>query len=205
MRLPDQEDLMQPAATPPLITLADFQRDMRTGYLDGAPGIFTSGTVWAVATAVCLWRTPLDAVWTLFCGGVLIHPLAALLTRALGRSGKHTAGNPLGPLALATTIWMILMLVLAYGIALWRIDLFFPAMLFVIGGRYLCFATLFGTRLFWLLGAALALAGYGLGTTHAAPAAGALAGAVIEIAFAALILANGRRNARAAGRRTEAA
>jgi hypothetical protein len=170
------------------LTIAAAQQDMREAYLGGAPGMFVSGTVWAVAGLVCLSRSPQTAVWALFAGGVLIHPVAGLLTRLLGRPGRHAAGNPLGMLAFATTIWMILMLFLAYGIALWRIELFFPAMLFVIGGRYLTFATLFGRKVFWICGGLLAGAGYGLAKLHAAPVAGAFTGAAIEIVFSGIVL-----------------
>lgn len=180
------------------LTIASAQQDMRDAYLGGAPGMFVSGCVWAVAGVVCLWRTPQAAVWALYAGGVLIHPLSVLLVRALGRSGRHAAGNPLGMLAFATTIWMILMLFVVYGIALWRTELFFPAMLFVIGGRYLTFATLFGTKLFWVCGAMLALAGYGLAARHAVPAAGAFAGAMIEIVFSGIVLSGSRRTTAAA-------
>ena len=171
------------------LTVAGAQQDMRTAYLGGAPGLFVSGTVWTIAGLVCLWKSPQDAVWALYAGGVLIHPVSSLLTRLLGRSGKHAAGNPLGMLAFATTIWMIMMLALAYGISLWRIELFFPAMLFVIGGRYLTFATVFGTKLFWVCGALLALAGYGLAALHAAPATAAFTGGAIEVAFGIVVLA----------------
>jgi hypothetical protein len=173
---------------PESLTTDAAQQDMRDAYLGGAPGMFVSGTAWSVAGLVCLWRSPQMAVWALYAGGVLIHPLSVLLTRLLGRSGRHAPGNPLGMLAFATTIWMILMLFLAYGIALWRIELFFPAMLFVIGGRYLTFATLFGRKLFWICGGLLAGAGYGLATLHAAPVAGAFTGAAIEIVFSGVIL-----------------
>lgn len=188
---------MQPSGALPSFSssagFADAQRDMRVAYIDGAPGLLVSATVWAVAGLVCLLRMPLDAVWALYAGGVLIYPLSLLLTRALGRTGSHAPGNPLGALALATTVWMILMLAVAYGIALWRIALFFPAVLCVIGGRYLCFATVYGMRLYLVCGAMLALAGYGLATLHAAPAAAAFCGAIIEGAFAAIILAGKRR------------
>ena len=171
------------------LTVAGAQQDMRTAYLGGAPGLFVSGTVWTIAGLVCLWKSPQAAVWALYAGGVLIHPLSSLLTRLLGHSARHASGNPLGMLAFATTIWMIMMLALAYGIALWRIELFFPAMLFVIGGRYLTFATLFGTKLFWICGAVLALAGYGLAALHAPPAIAAFAGGATEIVFGIIVLA----------------
>jgi hypothetical protein len=181
-----------PSPPPASLTFAAAQQDMRTAYLGGAPGLFVSGSVWAIAGAVCLTRSPQAAVWALYAGGVLIHPVSALLTRALGRSARHAAGNPLGMLAFATTIWMIMMLALVYGISLWRIDLFFPAMLFVIGGRYLTFATLFGRKLFWVCGAVLALAGYALAARHAPPAAGAFTGAAVEIVFGCILLAGMR-------------
>jgi hypothetical protein len=135
------------------------------------------------------------AVWALFVGGMFIHPVAVMCTRLLGRPGRHTTDNPLGALAMATTFWMIMMLPLVYGVSLLRIDLFFPAMLLVIGGRYLCFQTLYGNRLYWVLGAVLALAGYGLAALHAPVVLGGFAGAVIEAMFACLLLASARREA----------
>lgn len=178
-----------------LTTLAAAQRDMRSAYMGGAPGVLVSGLVWAVAGCVATWISPERAVWALFVGGVFIHPVAVLLVRLLGRTGRHAHGNPLGGLAMATTFWMIMMLPLAYGVSLLRVDLFFPAMLFVIGGRYLCFQTLYGSRLYWIIGAVLALAGYGLVELNAPVALGAFAGAVIETVFAGLLLAGARREA----------
>lgn len=178
-----------------LTTLRAAQSDMRRAYLDGAPGMLASALVWAVAGCVATWVSLQHAVWALFIGGVFIHPIGLLLARALGRTGKHAPGNPLGALAMATTVWMIMMLPLAYGISLLRVDLFFPAMLFVIGGRYLCFQTLYGSRLYWICGAVLPLAGYGLAVLHAPPALGAFVGAAIECAFACVMLARTRREA----------
>lgn len=180
-----------------LATLASAQLDMRSAYLSGAIGAIVSGTVWAVAGCVAAWISPQRGVWALFIGGVFIHPVAALLARLLGRLGKHSADNPLGALAMATTLWMIMMLPLAYGVSLLRIDLFFPAMLFVIGGRYLCFQTLYGIRMYWIFGATLALAGYGLAVLQAPVALSGLTGAAIEIVFGCcLLLVGTRREAR---------
>jgi hypothetical protein len=175
--------------------LGAAQRDMRTSYLYGAPGMLASALDWAVAGCVATWDTPQHAVWALFIGGVFIHPVGSLFARLLGAPGKHTAGNPLASLAMATTIWMIMMLALAYGVSLLRIELFFPAMLFVIGGRYLCLATLYDTRLYWLCGAALALAGYGLAELNAPIALGGFSGAAIEAVFALLLFAMARPQA----------
>ena len=174
-------------------TIADAQREMRFAYYGGAPGMLTSATVWLIAGIVAIVVSPQRAVWALFIGGMLIHPVSVLLTKAIGRSGKHNSGNPLGSLALATTFWMILALPLAYGVSLLRIEWFFPAMLFIIGGRYLTFATIFGMRNYWFCGAALALAGYALAQTNASPHLSALAGSAIEAVFAAVIFVTTRR------------
>lgn len=62
---------------------------------------------------------------------------------------------------------------------------FFAAMLLVIGGRYLVFATLFGMRLYWVLGLVLAGAGFMLGWRGAPASAVVGTGAAIELVFAA--------------------
>ena len=174
-------------------TIADAQCEMRTAYYGGAPGMLTSAGVWTVAGAVALRQTPERAVWALFVGGMLIHPLSVVSTKVMGSSGAHSKQNPLGTLALATTFWMIMCLPLAYGVSLRRIEWFFPAMLMIIGGRYLTFSTIFGTRLYWLCGGTLAMAGYLVATINAFPAVGAFVGAAIEAAFAIVIFVQARR------------
>jgi len=184
---------MTPTSTAPAVSSPDLnttqaaQRDMRTAYLGGAPGVLVSGLVWAVACCVATWISPQRAVWALFIGGACIHPLSLVLVRLLGRSARHGRDNPLAALAMATTVWMIMMLPLAYGVSQLRIEWFFPAMLFVIGGRYLCFHTLYGNRLYWVMGAVLAIAGTVLFKLNAPVALGAMAGAAIEIVFAGIL------------------
>ncbi|HEY3643749.1 MAG TPA: hypothetical protein VGM16_00300 [Gammaproteobacteria bacterium] len=170
------------------MTFAEAQRDMRQGYLSGALGMLTSAAIWLAAGLVALYMTPGRAMWTLFIGAAFIHPVSVLLAKLLGRSGTHAKGNPLGNLAFASTVWLILSCVLAYGVALYRMELFFPAMLFVIGGRYLSFATLFGMKIYWICGLALAAAGYALVQLHAPAAAAAFTGSALETGFAIAIL-----------------
>lgn len=178
------------------MTIAEAQHDMRFGYFGGAPGMFASALAWLVAGFVALNGTPKQAVMTLFVGGMLIHPVGVLLTKMLGRPGAHRKGNPLGSLALEGTFWMLLCLALAYGVSLLRAEWFFPAMLLVIGGRYLTFQTMFGMRVYWACGAALALAGVLLAKNGAPMAIGAFTGAGIEFAFSAFIYFVARRDRR---------
>ncbi len=166
------------------------QQDMRRGFLSGAPGILASSLAWFAATYVAWRLSPEQAVWVLFVGGMLIYPVGLVIAKLCGASGDFSKGNPLGGLAIATTFWLIFSLPLAFVASLQLIEWFFPAMLLVIGGRYLTFATIYGMRLFWVLGLALAGAGFLLGWAALAPVLSALAGASIEIvaALAAFVL-----------------
>lgn len=175
--------------------LGPAQSDMRAGYYSGAPGMASSGLVWLVAGLVALMLSPVQAVIALFVGGMFIHPLGVLGSKLLGRSGSHTAGNPLGALAMETTVLMLLCFPITFALAQYRIEWFFPAMMLVIGGRYLCFATVYGLRVYWICGGVLACAAMLLVFLTASPAYGAFSGAVIELGFASLIYARSRQTA----------
>ena len=90
-------------------------------------------------------------------------------------------------LALEGTVWMLLTIPIALYLALEWPQYFFIAMLLIIGGRYLTFATLYGTRVYWILGALLALSTIALIAVKASATLAAFTGATIEIVFALLI------------------
>lgn len=173
---------------------SDAQRDMRHGYYGGAPGVLASALAWCAAGIVAISMSPKYAVLALFIGGMFIHPVGMLIAKALKRPGAHTRGNPLGTLALESTFWMLLCLPLAYAVSLSRPGWFFPAMLLVIGGRYLVFRTVYGMAHYWILGAVLAAAAFALVFLRASPILSAFAGAAIEIVFAAVIFSASRRS-----------
>src|SRR5690625_542220 len=76
-------------------SIAEAQRDMRTGYYSGATGILASALAWAASATVALLHSPERAVWVLLIAGMLIFPVGLLLCRLLGASGAHSKGNPL--------------------------------------------------------------------------------------------------------------
>lgn len=182
-----------PLKTMSELTIPEAQADMRRAYLSGAPGVLVSGLVWLVAGGVAVLHSERAAVLALLFGGAVIHPLSVVLTRILGRSGKHSAENALASLAAEGTFWLLAGCAIAYGMHVLRIEWFFPAMLLVIGGRYLTFQTLYGLRAYWACGAVLCMAGLALALARAPAATGAFAGALIEIGFAAALFLQARR------------
>jgi hypothetical protein len=163
--------------------LPKAQADMRNGYLSGAPGVAVSGLVWLAAAAVVWTQGVRSGVLTLFFGGMVIHPLAVFVARLLGRPGTHSKDNPLGRLALEGTGILLLGVALAYALSTFHVEHFFPVMLVVIGGRYLTFQTLYGMRLYWLCGIALAAAGLVSFVTRIPAAHVALIGGALEVLF----------------------
>lgn len=175
------------------MSVTGAQSDMRRGYYSGAAGILASALVWFTAAGVAALISSQKGIWALLIGGMLIHPIGLLICKLLGARGAHTKGNPFGLLAGASTFWLVFCLPIAYLLSTQQPSLFFPAMLLIIGGRYLVFATIYGMRLYWALGLVLAGAGFVLAPLTAAASVSALTGAVIETVFAIACLVQHRR------------
>ena len=166
------------------ISFSQAQAGMREGYASGAPGVLVSGIVWLAAGLVAVTLSHQAAVYALLIGGAFIFPLSIVATKALGRRGSHTVGNPLGRLAAEGTIWLLAAIAVAYGMQLVRLEWFLPAMLLFIGGRYFTFQTIYGLRLFRALGAVLCALGLGLAVARGAPPVAAFASGFTELVFA---------------------
>ena len=164
-----------------------LQLDMRSGYANGALGALVSGTVWLIAAVVAFQISSQSAIWTLFIGGMLIHPLSLVLSKPLGIPGKHSNGNVLANLAMEGTFFMLMCIPLALLLSLQNHEWFFQGMLLIIGGRYLTFSTLYGLKIYWVLGALLGLSAFMLFWLKADAALSALTGSIIEIAFGILL------------------
>jgi len=169
------------------MTLDESRQDMRTAHAGGATGLLASALAWLIAALVAAGPTPQHAVIALFIAGCFIYPVSVLFAKAIGRTGAHRKGNPLAPLAVEGTILMMMGLPLAYVVSLHRLEFFFPAMMLIIGGRYLTFATLYGLKVYWVVGGVLAVAAYGVAALHASVQAGAFTGAAVESVFAVVV------------------
>jgi hypothetical protein len=168
------------------------QADMRHAYFGGATGITTSALAWLAAGITAHLVSPRGAIAALFIGGMFIHPAAMLLSKLLGRPGAHTKGNPLAPLAVETTVWLLLGIGVAFLASLQKPEFFFVAMLLTIGGRYFTFATIYGMRVYWLCGGVLAAAGVAAAALNLNTTVIALTGGALELLFAAIVFVRSR-------------
>ncbi|MEQ5791046.1 hypothetical protein J4E06_08285 [Muricauda sp. NFXS6] len=159
------------------------QADLREGYADGALGVLASGTVWMVAALAAFLVSSQTAIWTLFFGGMLIHPLGLLMAKLIGVKGSHSKQNPLGKLIMEGTFFMLMCIPLALLLSLQEHAWFFQGMLLVIGGRYLTFSSLYGIKTYWVLGGMLGAAAFALFFFKANPAISALSGSLLELGF----------------------
>jgi hypothetical protein len=165
----------------------DAQNDMNFSYFGGGTGALVSGLVWCIAGTAALLYSNETSMLTLFFGGMFIHPLAMLLSKVLKRSGKHNPKNPLGKLALESTIILFVGLFLAFYVAELQVEWFYPIMLMVIGVRYLVFNTLYGIKTYWVLGGGLIVSGMLCILLGANFIVGAFVGGVTEIVFSFVI------------------
>ena len=171
----------------------DAQKDMNLAYFAGGPGVLVSGLIWCFAGLVALQYSYQSSMLTLFFGGMFIHPLAMVFSKILKRSGKHDPKNPLGKLALESTIILFVGLFIAFYVAKLQVEWFYPIMLMIIGVRYLVFNTLYGLKVYWILGAFLMLSGVFCILLGANFVMGAFIGGATEIVFSLVIVTRSKR------------
>ncbi|WKV12264.1 hypothetical protein [Marivirga harenae] len=163
------------------------QSDMRNAYFGGAPGVMISGLIWLISGIASFSISLMTTVIVFFIGGMLIHPLSIVMSKAMKRTGAHQKANPLANLALESTFLLFIGLFIGYIMLQIKAELFFPVMLLVIGGRYLFFSTLYGIKLFWLLGVLLILLGGFGAALNLSIQICLIGGGIIEVIFAGLL------------------
>ena len=173
-------------------TFKNAQEDMCTGYAFGAIGILTSGIMWLMSAFVAHYYSPTHAIVSLLIGGALISPVSRIMGKIIGLQGHHT-DNPLKHLAMENTFWMLMCIPIAYIASIQNVHWFFQGMLLIIGGRYLTFATLFGKKMYWALGACLGIAAYFLFRFHQEAFITLLTGALLEILFGIIMYLSYRK------------
>lgn len=169
-------------------TVKEAQAELNACYMNGSLGVLVSGSLWLLVAWVAGQIAPRQAIWVLLVGGAWIHPVSILLSRLSGIKGKQPVGNPLAKLAMESTLFMIFCIPLAYGLSLLHIEWFFLGMMAIIGGRYLTFTTLYGRKMYWLLGFALGVSACLLYKSRASVAVITTTAGIIETCFGFILL-----------------
>ncbi|CAI8368814.1 MAG: Uncharacterised protein [Flavobacterium sp. SCGC AAA160-P02] len=174
--------------------LKEFQKDMRIAYLGGGTGILISGVIWLISGLSGLYLTKETSILIFFLGGMLIYPLGVLFAKFLDRTGKHQKDNPLATLATETTVILFVGLFIAYSIFQTQKLWFYPVMLMIIGIRYFVFQSIYGMKLYWILGLVLIIAGVFCLISNQSFYYGGITGGVIELIFGVFVILKEMKN-----------
>lgn len=175
-------------------SIKEVQAEMNEHFAGGATGVLVSGCIWLLCSVAANLYPAKHAIWMLLIGGALIHPLSFILGKLMGIKGKPSSGNALSKLAIEGTLFMIFCIPLAYGYASQQPELFFFGMMLIVGGRYLIFSTVYGNKIYWLLGFAIAMTAYILFKSEASIVVIALTMGIIECCFGLFILLDYKKN-----------
>ena len=127
------------------------QREVRSVYVGGFWGQLVSSVIWLVSAALGTWLTPKASILTVVIGGFFIFPLTQMLLRLSGRRASVSRENPFNSLGMQVAFVLPFSMLLLVPIGHYDLNLFFPALLVLVGAHYLPFASLYGMRMFLFL------------------------------------------------------
>jgi hypothetical protein len=142
--------------------IADAQRENRVRFRGGFYGQLVSGVLWLVSAALATWSTPKAAIVFIVLGGFFIFPITELLVRA-GGGRPLSRDNSLPQLGMQVAFVMPFSMFLLVPVTEFRLTLFYPATMILLGAHYMPFVFLYGMRMFAVLGALLLAAGLLIG------------------------------------------
>lgn len=144
------------------MSLSESQKEMRQAFLGGFAGQLVSGAIWITASLASLIWAPGYGMAVLFIGSFGIFPTTQILLRLLGRPARVSPENGLWHLGTQIAFTVPLNFLLVAAATLYQTEWFFPAAMIVVGTHYLPFITLYGMKMFGLLGALLVSGGAAL-------------------------------------------
>ncbi|TFD31213.1 DUF7010 family protein [Cryobacterium cryoconiti] len=176
------------------MTIIEAQADVRRAYRGGFSGPLVSALIWAIANTVYLLVSPGAAMVALFFGGMLIFPLSAVILRMMPGRIPLPAGHPSNALAIQSAFTVPVGLLVAIALGTYEPVLFFPASLLIVGAHYFVFVSLYGTRIFAVLGGTLvALGAIGMFLVPGIGAVSGWIGGAVFLVFTPVLLRSGRR------------
>jgi len=137
------------------VKIVDAQREVRSRYVGGFYGQLVSSSLWFLSAGLAVWGTPRVAIASLVLGGFFIFPLTEALLRAAGERSSLSTANSLRDLGMQVAFVLPLSMPLLVPVASYRLNLFYPGLMILVGAHYVPFVFLYGMRMFGVLAAAL--------------------------------------------------
>jgi hypothetical protein len=134
--------------------IADAQRENRIRFHGGFYGQLISGVLWLVSGFLAVTVGVKGAIMALVFGGFFIFPATESLVRLAGMK-KLSEANTLRYLGMQVALVLPFSMLLLFPVTLYRTNLFYPAMMILLGAHYIPFVFLYGMRLFAFLAAIL--------------------------------------------------
>src|SRR5580765_8858188 len=131
--------------------IQDAQREVRSVYIGGFWGQLLYSILWLTSAALGTWVTPRASILTIVIGGFFIFPLMQMLLRLSGRPARVSKENSFHWLGMQVAFVLPFSMLLLVPIGRYDLNLFFPALIILLGAHYLPFATSYGMRMFLVL------------------------------------------------------
>jgi hypothetical protein len=141
------------------MNIVDAQRENRFRFSGGFYGQAVSGLIWLVSASFASWGSPRTAIAVLVFGGFFIFPVTELLVRTVGSRLKLSSGNSLPQLGMQVAFVLPSSMLLLLPVSRFDLNLFYPALMILLGAHYLPFVFLYGMRMFAALAGALLAGG----------------------------------------------
>jgi hypothetical protein len=137
------------------MNIVDAQRENRLRFSGGFYGQAVSGLIWLGSAGFASWGSPETATLILVVSGFFIFPITELLVRTVGTRSKLSSGNSLPQLGMQVAFVLPSSMPLLLPVSRFNLNLFYPALMILLGAHYLPFVFLYGMRLFAVLAAFL--------------------------------------------------
>ena len=137
------------------MNIVDAQRENRFRFSGGFFGQVVSGLIWLVSAGFGSWGNPNMAIVLLVVGGFFIFPMTEILVRTVGSRSKLSSSNSLWQLGMQVAFVLPFSMPLLLPVSRFNLNLFYPALMILLGAHYVPFVFLYGMRMFAVLAAFL--------------------------------------------------
>ena len=131
--------------------IQDAQREVRSVFVGGFWGQLVSSIIWLAAAALGTWASPKASILAAVIGGFFIFPLTLMLLHLSGGRTSLSKENAFYSLGREVAFVLPFSMLLLIPIGQYDLNLFFPALMILLGAHYLPFATMYGMRMFLFL------------------------------------------------------